>query len=388
MNRALTLSLVVGSTIVGLMGTDLILPAVPRLPEALGGDPALAQLVLAAYIGGSCAGLLAFGALGDRVATNRLFIGSLTLAALVSFACSRAPSIEALIGLRAVQGMVVSGPAVFAPGIVKALFDERGAMAAIGVLGSIEALGPALAPIAGVALLAFGGWELNFEVMAGVAGAVALLLLVSGGVPQVSRRGEGSFTVLLRDPVFMRYAMSQALVLGGLLVFVFGMPTVFVRVNGGTLTDFIVMQVCGVTTFIIAANSATKAVDRFGAERVIATGTWLSAAGATGQFLYALSGGTSVLVITALFIPVNSGLGLRGPPGFFRAILASHGDDARGSGLVILFLLAASAIGTALVSPWIEEGTIPITGMALVFHLAAGACLLVLPRLGATDPAV
>ncbi len=388
MNRALTLSLVVGSTIIGLMGTDLILPAVPRLPEALGGDPALAQLVLAAYIGGSCAGLLAFGALGDRVATNRLFIGSLTLAALVSFACSRAPSIEALIGLRAVQGMVVSGPAVFAPGIVKALFDERGAMAAIGVLGSIEALGPALAPIAGVALLAFGGWELNFEVMAGVAGAVALLLLVSGGVPQVSRRGEGSFTALLRDPVFMRYAMSQALVLGGLLVFVFGMPTVFVRVNGGTLTDFIVMQVCGVTTFIIAANSATKAVDRFGAERVIATGTWLAAAGATGQFLYALSGGTSVLVITALFIPVNSGLGLRGPPGFFRAILASHGDDARGSGLVILFLLAASAIGTALVSPWIEEVTIPITGMALVFHLAAGACLLVLPRLGATDPAV
>lgn len=388
MNRALTLSLVVGSTIIGLMGTDLILPAVPQLPEALGGDPALAQLVLAAYIGGACAGLLAFGALGDRVSTNRLFIGSLTLAALLSFACSRAPSIEALIGLRAVQGMVVSGPAVFAPGIVKALFDERGAMAAIGVLGSIEALGPALAPIAGVALLAFGGWELNFEVMAGVAGMVALLLLVSGGVPQVSRRGVGSFTALLRDPVFMRYAMSQALVLGGLLVFVFGMPTVFVRVNGGSLTDFIVMQVCGVTTFIIAANSATKAVDRFGAERVIATGTWVAAAGAAGQFLYALSGGTSVLVITALFIPVNSGLGLRGPPGFFRAILASLGDDARGSGLVILFLLATSAIGTALVSPWIEKGTIPLAGMALAFHLAAGACLLMLPKLGATDPSV
>ena len=48
MNRALTLSLVVGSTIIGLIGTDLILPAVPQLPEALGGDPALAQLVLAA----------------------------------------------------------------------------------------------------------------------------------------------------------------------------------------------------------------------------------------------------------------------------------------------------------------------------------------------------
>ena len=32
------------------------------LPDALGGDAASAQLVLAAYVGGSCVGLLGFGA--------------------------------------------------------------------------------------------------------------------------------------------------------------------------------------------------------------------------------------------------------------------------------------------------------------------------------------
>ncbi|MDD3800480.1 MAG: MFS transporter [Novosphingobium sp.] len=381
MNRGwITLGLVVGSTIVGLMGTDLVLPAVPGLPEALGGDPAQAQLVLAAYVGGSCLGLLGYGVLGDRVATPHLFIGSLFATALLSLGCSLAPSMEVLIALRALQGMVASGPAVFAPGIVNAMFDEEDAVRAIGVLGSIESLAPALAPVAGAALLAFGGWHLNFDVMAAVAALLGALLLASGGVPQVRRRGQGSFLALLRDATFLRYALSQALVLGGLLVFVFGMPTVFVRVHGGTLTDFIVMQVCGIATFMVAANSATRVVRRYGAERVIAAGTWLAAVGALAQFFYALAGGTSALVITALFVPVNTGLGLRGPPGFFRAILASHGDDARGSALVILFVLGAAAAGTALVSPWIEHGTIPVAGAALAFHTVSVACLMLLPK--------
>jgi len=114
---------------------------------------------------------------------------------------------------------------------------------------------------------------------------------------------------------------------------------------------------------------------------VILAGTAFAAAGAVGQFGYALAGGTSVWVITALFVPVNSGLGLRGPPGFFRAILAAHGDDARGSALVILFVLGAAAIGTALVSPWIERGSVPVAGAALVLHLIALGCLLALKPL-------
>ncbi|WP_404480342.1 MFS transporter [Novosphingobium sp. BL-52-GroH] len=382
MNRAwITLGLVVGGTIVGLMGTDLVLPAVPHLPEALGGDPTRAQLVLAAYVGGSCLGLLGFGALGDRVSTARLFVGSLLATAMASLACAMATSIEALIVLRAVQGVVSAAPAVFAPGVVKAMFDETRAVRAIGFLASIESLAPALAPIAGAGLLALGGWSLNFEVMAGVALVVAALLAATGGVPQVGRRGKGSFAALLRDPTFLRYAISQALVLGGLLVFVFGMPTVFVRVHGGTLADFIVMQVCGIATFILAANLSSSLVARIGAERVLATGTWLAAVAALGQFAYALAGGTSVLAITLLFVPVNTGLGLRGPPGFFRAILASHGDDARGSALVILFVLAAAAAGTALVSPWIERGTVPVAAAALAFHVVSVLCLLLLPKL-------
>ncbi|MFN3725574.1 MAG: MFS transporter [Allosphingosinicella sp.] len=377
----LTLALVVTATLLGLMGTDLVLPAVPSLPETLGGDAAAAQLVLAAYVGGTSIGLLAFGALGDRFASRSLFVGSLALTGIVSFACAWAPSIGWLIVLRALQGAVASGPAVFAPAIARAMFDEARAVRAIGALGSIESLAPALAPILGVWLLALGGWQLSFELIGAIALALAAINLALPLIPQTSRRMAGRYALLLRDKVFLRYALSQAFVLGGLLVFVFGAAAVMVRSFGGTIADFIVMQVSGIVTFILCANFAGSLAARFGAERMIGIGTAMAAAGATGMLLYGLAGGTSTIAITALFVPINSGLGLRGPPGFYRAVVASHGDDARGSALVILFIMAATALGTAAAAPFIEQGLAPLAAAAFVLELAALACLVLLPRL-------
>ncbi|EIZ80645.1 major facilitator family transporter [Novosphingobium sp. Rr 2-17] len=385
--KFVTLGLVVASTTVGLMGTDLVLPAVPSLPEALGSHAGSAQLVLAAYVGGSCLGLILYGMLGDLAATTRLFVGSLLATALVSFACSRAPTIEALIALRIVQGIVSAGPAVFAPGIVKAMFTGSGVVRAMGALGSIEALAPALAPIVGAALVVLGGWQLSFELMAAMSLVIAALIWLLGGVPQLVGRAHGSFLALLRDPVFLRYALSQAAVLGGLLVFVFGMPTVIVRVFGGSLTQFVAMQLTGIAVFMVAANLAPRAVAQFGAEKVITLGTWLAAAGAAAQFVYALTDGTSMVAISVMMVPVNAGLGLRGPAGFFRAIVASRGDDARGSALVILGILGSVTLGTALVSPWIEYGSAPIAGAALAFHLVAVLSLAMLPKLECEEEA-
>jgi len=380
----LALGLVVSSTVLGLMGTDLVLPAVPSLPETLGGDSADAQLVLAAYVGGTSIGLMVYGALGDRFATSRLFVGSLVLTGVLSLACAAATNITTLIVLRALQGAVACGPAVFAPGVVRALFDQASAVRVFGVLGSIESLAPALAPIIGVWLLGLGGWELSFEVIGILALGLAATCAVLHAIPQASRRASGSYLRLLLDPVYLRYAVSHALVLGGLLVFVFAAPAMLVRALGGSLTDFIVMQVCGIVTFILAANATGRLTMTFGPEKLIMFGTALAAAGAAAMLIYGLMGGVAPLVITALFVPINTGLGLRGPPGFFRAIVASHGDDARGSALVILAIMIATAAGTAAVAPFIEGGLVPVALAALTMESGALVALILLPRLPET----
>ncbi|HBF91267.1 MAG TPA: hypothetical protein DDX09_08860, partial [Hyphomonas atlantica] len=54
-------ALIVMGTILSLAGTDLVLPAVPSLPETLSGSQAMAQLVLAAFVAGGGGGGAAVG---------------------------------------------------------------------------------------------------------------------------------------------------------------------------------------------------------------------------------------------------------------------------------------------------------------------------------------
>jgi DHA1 family bicyclomycin/chloramphenicol resistance-like MFS transporter len=382
-NRALAFALIVAGTVLGLAGTNLVLPAVPSLPQVLGGTLEQAQLVLAAFVAGSACGLLLFGGLGARFDQRALLMGSLVAYGLISALAGMSGSLDTLIGLSFVQGAAGSAAAVFSPGMIRALYGDDRAVSALGILGSIESLTPAFAPIAGVWLLRAFGWNAAFEVI----GALALLLAIAvlswrRQLPAlVSRPGAGGYRHLMSDPAFIRYAASHAFALGGLLVVVFGAPTVFVATLGASLTDFIIMQMTGIATFIVAANVTGQLSRRFGSERMIWIGTALSAAGAVLMLVYALLGGTDTGVVTALFVPINLGLGLRGPPGFHRAMLAAHGDDARAAALVVVAILVTTAAGTACVAPFITYGLLPLATAATVLVAVAMLLLRVLPEL-------
>jgi hypothetical protein len=143
--------------------------------------------------------------------------------------------------------------------------------------------------------------------------------------------------------------------------------------------SFVLMQVCTVAAFILAANSAGHLADRHGAERLIWFGTALAAVGSVGLLAYGMVGGNSAISITVLAVPVGCGLGLRGPPGFFRAVLAARDDDARGAALVILFILGIAAAGTAVAAPLLLRGLAPLAGIACALELLALLCLALLP---------
>jgi MFS family permease len=380
--------LVVSGTVIGIAGTDLVLPAVPALPSALGGSAEEAQFVLAGYVFGSAIGLLTFGELGARF-NRRLLLGiSLLLFGLASIGASVVTRLDWLIALRVLQGAFGAAPAVFAPGLIRALYGDQEAVGAMGRLGSIEALTPALAPIAGIYLLNMGGWQASFQVV----GTIALLL--AGGMilfgshlpPSVrARPGEGGYLALLGNPVFLRYALSQAFSLGSILVFVFGMPAVLsgpLRLN---LSYFLVLQVTGVACFIFGASLSALAARRLGTEKAITGGTVALAVAFLAMAIYASSGGANPIVVLLCFVIVNLGFGLRGPAGFHRAVVAAGRDDARGAALVVLGILGTAAGGTAVAAPVIAWGLAPLAAIAATVAIMAVAALVLLPRLRQPD---
>lgn len=374
-------ALIVSGTVLGIAGTDLILPAIPSLPAALGGTAERAQLVLASYVFGTLVGLLTFGELGARFDPRRLLVGSLTLFALTSLAAVFVNSLELLIVIRFAQGAFGSGPAVFVPGFINGLYPEDRAAQAFARLYSIESLTPALAPIAGVYLLSLGGWTLSFSILGGLGLIVAAVFWIAGQSLPVKRDANAhhqSYWTILTSRAFLRHAISQSFSLGGLLIFVFGAPAVLTGPLSMSLTHFVTLQVAGISMFIAGANLSSWLARRFGTEEVIVAGTSLLASAFVLILIYALAQGGSLFVLVPLWILVNLGFGVRGPISFHQAILASAGDHSRGAALVISGILATSAGGTAIVAPFITVGLWPLALGGTVISVLAVAVLLAL----------
>lgn len=380
--RILTFALLMLCATLSLAGTDLVLPAVPDLPRIFGTDEATAQFVLAAYVGGSGLGLLALGRLADRYSRTRLFLVSLAIFGATSAACAISPGIGVLIALRFVQGAASAAAPVFGPGLIRQLFTDKAAVRAVGFMGSVESLVPALAPIVGAALVASFGWRSSFEVLAALTGLAAVLIAILG-LPLEERASKvaGSYAQLLRNPVFMRYALSQALTLGGLLTFVFGAPIVIIETMDGTISDFIVMQVVNVAGFILMANLTARIAERFGTEKVILFGTSISALGAIALLVYGWAGGASTWMLPVLFAPMALGLGLRGPIGFYRGIVASGDDNASGAALIVFFIFMTTMLGTSIAAPFITSGLWTLALVSTSIHVLSVVTLLVTPSM-------
>lgn len=379
----LAFTLLACGAVAGLAGTDFILPVIPHLPALLGGTATEAQYVLAAFLAGAAVGLFLFGSLASRYGPHGPLIAAFVGYALTSLASAFSTGIEVLIGWRFLQGIAAAAPAVIAPGVIRVLFDETGATKAIALIGSLESLAPAFAPILGAWLFTVGGWRAPFIATALIAALLAAATLVARSALAISVPEEGgrSYAALLRSPVFLRYALSQAFVLGGLLIFVFGAPVVIVSTLGGELRDFIIMQVVGVVCFVAFSNASGFLVQRFGAEALISAGSHLAAVSSLAILGYALAGGREPSIVTCLFAPMNIGLGLRGPPGFLRAIIAGEGDDNRAASLTILAIIGVAALGTALLAPFIETGLVALAAAASGAELIAIAVLVLLPPL-------
>lgn len=381
--NSITFALLVCGTVIGLAGTDLVLPAVPSLPNAINGTLESAQLVLASFAMGTAIGLIIFGELGARFKQSKLLIIALALYSLFSFLCAQVVSINELIGIRFLQGLASSAPAVFAPAMIKTLFDERGALRAIGVMGSIESLTPAFAPVIGAWLLTIGDWRLSFFITAALAIILSLSVFAIGPNslnhrPKTVDLLKNSYWSLMSNREFMRYSLSHACTLGGLLVFVFGAPTVIITSMNGDLVDFNIMQIIGISLFIVSANFSAFLVSKFGSESMIFFGSSMSAFACIGILLFAIYGNNNPHILWLLFMPLNLGLGLRGPPGFYKAVVAAGNNDSRGAALLILFILCFAAIGTAVVAPFISFGLLPLSLAASVITASSVVILLLL----------
>jgi MFS family permease len=162
--------------------------AFPDITGSFGLPIAMIQWVVICYVLTHAGLMLAFGRVGDMWSHGLVFRAGLGWSVAAFVLCAVAPSFGSLLFFRFLQGIGAGLIISCAPAIVTSLYPEARRSHALGIFTLMFALGSAVGPLIGGALVARWGWPAVFWFRAPIA-LTALLLL--RGLPAGGNAGHG-----------------------------------------------------------------------------------------------------------------------------------------------------------------------------------------------------
>jgi DHA1 family bicyclomycin/chloramphenicol resistance-like MFS transporter len=327
----------------GPLSTDAYVPGLPDLARDLGTSASSAQLTITTCLIGLAAGQILAGPLSDARGRRGPLLFGLALYTVAGLLCALAPSVWALIVLRAVQGIGGAFAIVIAFASVRDRFSGVAAARYFSLLLLVTGLAPVLSPLFGAQVLRFGDWRAVFVALAVISALI--LLAVAVRLPEslpVEKRHQGGaremravFGALLRDRRYVGFALANAFAFGAMFAYIAGSPFVLQDIYGLSVQQYAVVFAVNALGLVIAAQVSGRLVAALGPRRLLAAGVLGSALGGVGLFAAIQADAAVALVLVGFFVVVAS-VGLVMPNAAALA-LEDHGANAGSASALLGF---------------------------------------------------
>ena len=136
------------------LGISIANVGLPTLAQAFGASFQQVQWVVLAYLLAITTLVVSAGRLGDIIGRRRLLLAGLSLFTLASVLCGFAPTLWLLVAARAAQGLGAAVMMALAMALVGETVPKARTGSAMGLLGTMSAVGTALGPTLGGVLIA------------------------------------------------------------------------------------------------------------------------------------------------------------------------------------------------------------------------------------------
>lgn len=156
---ALSLSMLMPS-----LDTSIANVGLPALATAFAAPFQAVQWVVLAYLLAITCLIVSAGRLGDLLGRRRLLLAGIVIFTLSSLGCGLAPSLPTLIIARAAQGLGAAIMMSLTIALVSGTVAKERTGRAMGLLGTMSAIGTSLGPSLGGLLIAYLDWRLIFLV--------------------------------------------------------------------------------------------------------------------------------------------------------------------------------------------------------------------------------
>jgi EmrB/QacA subfamily drug resistance transporter len=174
------------SMLLASLGTSIANVGLPTLAQSFAASFQEVQWVVLAYLLSITILIVGVGRLGDITGRRRLLLAGILLFSGASVLCGVAPTLWLLIAARAVQGLGAAVMMALTIAFVGDTVPKTKTGSAMGLLGTMSAIGTALGPSLGGVLISGPGWRAIFLV--NVPLGILTFLLARRTLP-VDRRG-------------------------------------------------------------------------------------------------------------------------------------------------------------------------------------------------------
>ena len=207
---ALSLTMLLSS-----LGTSIANVALPTLARVFAASFQEVQWVILAYLLAITTLIVGAGRLGDILGRRRLLLAGIFLFTVASVLCGFAPTLWLLIAARAAQGLGAAVMMALTLAFVGETVPKARIGRAMGLLGTMSAIGTALGPSLGGMLIAGLGWQAIFLVNVPL-GIMAFLLAhrylpVARRTPETDRVGFDQTGTLLLALTLAAYALAMTM---------------------------------------------------------------------------------------------------------------------------------------------------------------------------------
>jgi MFS transporter, DHA1 family, multidrug resistance protein len=366
------------------LSIDMALPSLALIQADLHAPQTKAAAAIAIFIAGFSTAPIVVGPLTDRFGRKAVMLVGLAVFTLTAAGSALAPSIDALLAFRLVQGASAGAVGILPRAIIRDLFEGREARLHLAAVSLVFGVAPLIAPTLGAGILFVGSWRLIFAVLTCVGAMVtaAALVLFNESHPAENRRNLKPSTILagyrraLTNPACAGFSLLGGFLFAGLFAYVNVSPLLFMQGYGMSKTQFAGLFAITASGVIVGSTINAWLLNRHANPRaVVGAALVVECLAAQALLAVGLAGLRSALIVAALVMVYISAFGLIYPNAAHEAVHPLPEIAGLASAVLITTQMLFGALG-GLVAAALYRDASPLALGAIMSAAAVSATAL------------